>query len=113
VVQQPLPGAMRGRHAGIQLLVSLDATYNGAAVKEAAQCGIPTAGLVNHHRDLSYLTFPIFARDYHPRFQHFFLDWLLRVANVRLSDAAHGSGAGGPRAAAAAATAAAPAAGDK
>lgn len=58
-------------------------------------------------QDLSHITYPIFARDYHPAFQHWFMDWLLRVANVKPEDAAAATKA---RAAAAAAKAQAEAA---
>ncbi len=42
-----------------------------------------TAALVNHHSDLSAITYPIYARDSHAGFHHLLLDYLLKVANVR------------------------------
>lgn len=31
---------------------------------------------------MKYVTYPVLARDFHPGFVHFFLDWIVKVANA-------------------------------
>ena len=66
----------------LSLLVFLDSTRNGVGISEAASRNIPTIALVNSMKDLSKITYPVLARDFHPEFAHFFLDWIVKVANV-------------------------------
>jgi len=49
------------------------------AIQEAFTHGILTASVVNAHTPLERITYPIYAGEGHPAFQHFFLDWLLKV----------------------------------
>lgn len=79
----PAVGVMRGQAKKLQLLVFLDTTANTVAIQEAYQTGIPTIGLVNHTQDLGTITYPVLARDFHPNFVHFFLEWVLKVVNIR------------------------------
>lgn len=73
-----LPGAARA----LSLLVALDATRNAIALSEAAARGIPTIALASGQVDAAAVTYPVVARDFSPAFVHFFLDLLVRVANV-------------------------------
>jgi ribosomal protein S2 len=68
------------RHLG--LLVFLDSTRNAVGISEAASRNVPTIALINSIKDLSKITYPVMARDFHPEFVHFFLDWVVKVANV-------------------------------
>lgn len=78
-----LPNAATGRlSSSLALVLVLDLSYGAEAVREAAGRNIMTASLLNAHSDLSDIHYPIYASEFHPRFQHFFLEWLLRVANL-------------------------------
>jgi hypothetical protein len=76
------PGTMRGRGRDLRLLVVLDTTRNAAALSEAAQRGIPSIALASGQANMASVTYPVAARDFSPEFVHFFLDMLVRVANV-------------------------------
>lgn len=78
-----LLGSLTGKMGRIGLMVVLDPSHNHWALREAEQRNIPSISLVAHHKDLSSVTWPVYARDNHPNFQHFFLDWVLKVVNVR------------------------------
>lgn len=75
-----------------------------------------TASVVNAHTPMDRVTYPIYAGEGHPAFQHFLLDWLLKVANMapppqRASAQQAGKAAGAAGVAAAAAAPPARAAG--
>uniref|UniRef100_A0A7R9VU55 Uncharacterized protein n=1 Tax=Chlamydomonas euryale TaxID=1486919 RepID=A0A7R9VU55_9CHLO len=93
--QLPLSRTVQGDHAKLRLIVALDLTHDHTVVEEAHARGLLTASVVNLHSDLSAITYPIYAGEYQLRYQHFFLDWLIKVANVPPADG------GGPGAAAA------------
>ncbi|GLI66020.1 hypothetical protein VaNZ11_009724 [Volvox africanus] len=77
------PAVGRGGHADrLALMVALDLSYGGDAVREATERKIPTVSLLNGHSDISHVTFPVYASESHAGFQHFFLEWLLRVVNL-------------------------------
>lgn len=76
-------GSLRGMQRNLRLLVFLDSTKNAVAIKEAYNRNIPTISLVNTTRDLSLVTYPVLARDFTPNFVHFFLDWIIKVANAK------------------------------
>lgn len=78
-----VPGSKTGRLAKLQLLVILDPTFAHKALVEAHQSNIVTISPVNHYTDLSTVTYPVYARDNNPRFAHFFMEWLMRVVNLR------------------------------
>jgi ribosomal protein S2 len=80
-------GSLRGEARHLALMVVLDSTRNTPALREAYQVNIPTIALVNPTRDLSNITYPVLARDFHPGFVHFFLDWLIKVVNVQPGEA--------------------------
>lgn len=63
-------------------MVFLDSTKNQVAIKEAYLRNIPTVAIVNSMNDMKYVTYPVLARDFHPGFVHFFLDWIVKVANA-------------------------------
>ena len=43
-----------------------------------------SVSLVNPHSDqLSRISYPVYAGEAHPAFNHFFLDWLVKAANLR------------------------------
>lgn len=63
-------------------MVFLDSTRNQVAIKEAYLRNTPTVAIVNSMNEMKYVTYPILARDFHPGFVHFFLDWVLKVANA-------------------------------
>ncbi|GLC34102.1 hypothetical protein PLESTB_000837600 [Pleodorina starrii] len=89
---QPTVG--RGGHADrLALVVALDLSFGGEAVREAAERKIPTVSLLNGHSDTAAVTYPVYASESHAGFQHFFLEWLLRVVNLP-PPAAPGSGSG-------------------
>jgi len=81
--QMRAPGMLRACFKRLRLLVVLDATHNALALREAAHRSIPTISLVAHNCDLAHVTYPVLGREFHPKFTHFFLDWLVKVANVR------------------------------
>jgi hypothetical protein len=56
------------------------------AIQEAFTHGLLTASVVNGHTPLDRVTYPIYAGEGHPAFQHFFLDWLLKVRPWKKSD---------------------------
>jgi len=87
------PRTLPGRGRDLRLLIVLDTTRNAIALQEAAQRSIPTIALASGQVDMSNVTYPVFARDYSPEFVHFFLDMLVRVANV-VPDAAAAARAG-------------------
>lgn len=64
----------------------LDTTRNSIALREAAQRSIPTIALASGQVDMSAVTYPVLARDFSPEFVHFFLDMLIKVANVAPQD---------------------------
>ncbi|GIL45167.1 hypothetical protein Vafri_2494 [Volvox africanus] len=77
------PAVGRGGHSDrLALMVVLDLSYGGEAVREATERKIPTVSLLNGHSDTSQVTFPVYASESHAGFQHFFLEWLLRVVNL-------------------------------
>ncbi|EFJ53016.1 hypothetical protein VOLCADRAFT_102635 [Volvox carteri f. nagariensis] len=77
------PAVGRGGHSErLALVVALDLSYGGDAVREATERKIPTVSLLNGHSDTSHVTFPVYASESHAGFQHFFLEWLLRVVNL-------------------------------
>ncbi|KAG1677814.1 hypothetical protein FOA52_008578 [Chlamydomonas sp. UWO 241] len=80
--QLPLPRVLTGDASKLRLIVVLDLTHDLPAVIEAHARGVMTASLVNAHSDLSLITYPVFAGEYQLRYQHFLLDWILKVANV-------------------------------
>ena len=73
---------LAGRGRDLRLLIVLDTTRNSIALQEAAQRSIPTIALASGQVDMSHVTYPVLARDFSPAFVHFFLDMLVRVANV-------------------------------
>eukprot|EP00775_Hariotina_reticulata_P001546 gene1546-1885_t len=75
-------GSLRGVPRDLSLMVFLDSTKNAVAIKEAFHRNIPTIALVNTVNDMSQVTYPVLARDFSPDFVHFFLDWIVKVANV-------------------------------
>ncbi|PNH11488.1 hypothetical protein TSOC_001679 [Tetrabaena socialis] len=81
-----LPGSLPGRpgqRGELALVVCLDLSYGGEAVREAYERNVPSVSLLNGHSDASHVTYPVYAAEAHAGFQHFFLGWLLRVANVQ------------------------------
>jgi ribosomal protein S2 len=84
---------LQGRGRDLRLLVVLDTTANEIALREAAQRGVPTVALASGQADLRTVTYPVFARDYSPAFVHFFLDALVKVANVAPRPRGGGAGA--------------------
>lgn len=89
------PRTLPGRGRDLRLLVVLDTTRNAIALQEAAQRGIPTVALASGQVDMSSVTYPVLARDFSPDFVHFFLDLLVRVANVPPGAGAGGGGEAG------------------
>lgn len=77
-----LPKSLTGRAAPLALLIVLDLTHGAEAVQEAAARNVMTASVLNAHTELTGITYPIFASEFYPRFQHFFLEWLLKVVNM-------------------------------
>ncbi|KAG2447629.1 hypothetical protein HYH02_007547 [Chlamydomonas schloesseri] len=75
-------GAGRGRFRQPALVVVLDLSYGGEAVREAAARNVPTVALLNGHSDAAAVTFPVYASESHLGYHHFFLEWLLRVVNI-------------------------------
>eukprot|EP00879_Flechtneria_rotunda_P021562 GHRR01022725.1.p2 GENE.GHRR01022725.1~~GHRR01022725.1.p2 ORF type:complete len:107 (-),score=31.47 GHRR01022725.1:1622-1942(-) len=75
-------GSLRGTAKHLSLLVLLDSTKNAVAIKEAYNRNVPTIAVGNTLRDMSQVTYPVLARDFHPSFAHFFLDWIIKVANA-------------------------------
>lgn len=49
---------------------------------EAGAAGVLTASLLNAHTRTDGITYPIYASEAHPAYAHFFLDWVLKVANL-------------------------------
>ncbi|GFR51526.1 hypothetical protein Agub_g13942 [Astrephomene gubernaculifera] len=84
----PTAGQRGGKTTQLALVVSLDLSYGGEAVREAYERNIPTVSLLNGHSDASCVTFPVYASESHAGYQHFFLEWLLRVVNMPRSPAA-------------------------
>lgn len=80
-------GSLRGMPRHLRLMVFLDTTRNTVAIKEAFNRNIPTISLVNTTKDLSLITYPVLARDFSPAFVHFFLDWIVKVANAAPGEA--------------------------
>lgn len=80
--QLPLPRVLTGDAAKLRLIVVLDLTHDLPAVLEAHARGVMTASLVNAHSDLSHITYPVYAGENQLRYQHFLLDWIIKVANV-------------------------------
>ncbi len=79
----PLPGPPSTSDSReLSLVVALDLSYGGDAVREAYERNVPTVSLLNAHSDTSLVTYPVYASEAHAGYQHFFLDWLLRVVNV-------------------------------
>jgi ribosomal protein S2 len=76
------PRTLQGRARDLRLLVVLDTTRNEIALREASERGIPTVALASGQADMRTVTYPVFARDFSPAFVHFFLDALVKVANV-------------------------------
>ncbi|GIL78916.1 hypothetical protein Vretifemale_8314 [Volvox reticuliferus] len=77
------PAVGRGGHSDrLALMVVLDLSYGSDAVREAVERKIPTVSLLNGHSETSHVTFPVYASESHAGFQHFFLEWLLRVVNL-------------------------------
>ncbi|KXZ51795.1 hypothetical protein GPECTOR_11g238 [Gonium pectorale] len=74
---------MLGRSEQLSLVVALDLSYGGEVVREAYERNIPSVGLLNGHSDASRVSYPVYGSEAHAGFQHFFLDWLLRLVNVR------------------------------
>jgi hypothetical protein len=77
------PRTLPGRARDLRLLIVLDTTRNTIALQEAAQRGVATVALASGQVDMSAVTYPVLARDFSPEFAHFFLDMLVRVANVK------------------------------
>lgn len=77
-----LPGSATGPASQLSLLVVMDLSYGIDAIEEAHSHGIPTIALVNAHKDLSQITYPVLAAESHLAFHHFFLDWILKVVNL-------------------------------
>eukprot|EP00878_Enallax_costatus_P015756 GHUV01016511.1.p1 GENE.GHUV01016511.1~~GHUV01016511.1.p1 ORF type:complete len:167 (+),score=16.69 GHUV01016511.1:34-501(+) len=75
-------GSLRGTPKDLRLFVFLDSTRNQVAIKEAYLRNIPTIAIVNSVNEMKYITYPVLARDFHPGFVHFFLDWIVKVANA-------------------------------
>ncbi|KAF5837985.1 hypothetical protein DUNSADRAFT_3578 [Dunaliella salina] len=78
----PLEGSLTGKSGRLQLLVNLDLSFGEEAIQEAYNHGLLTASVVNAHTPLDRVTYPIYAGEGHPSYQHFFLDWLLKAVNV-------------------------------
>lgn len=76
------PRTLPGRARDLQLMIVMDTTRNAVALQEAAMCGVPTIALASGQVDMSQVTYPVLARDFSPGFSHFFLDLLVKVANV-------------------------------
>eukprot|EP00967_Tisochrysis_lutea_P083208 scaffold115527_cov14-Tisochrysis_lutea.AAC.1 len=66
------------RHA-VPLTQMRDEEILDFAIQEAFTHGLLTASVVNAHTPLDRVTYPIYAGEGHPSYQHFFLDWLLKV----------------------------------
>lgn len=75
--------ALGPAHSQLRLVIVLDPTHNQRALREAWLRKMMTMSLVSHNAELGYVTYPIYAREFHPSYQHFFLDWLLKVVNVK------------------------------
>ena len=86
----PLPKMLQGDVASkLRLVVSLDPSHDDQALQEAHERGIMTASLYSaqsSHKDevMSQVTYPIYAGENTPAYQHFFLTWLLKVSNVSI-----------------------------
>jgi len=78
----PLEGSLTGKPGRLQLLVNLDLSFGEEAIQEAFTHGLLTASVVNAHTPLDRVTYPIYAGEGHPSYQHFFLDWLLKAVNL-------------------------------
>ena len=83
--QLPMPNSAAGVGAKLSLLLVMDLTHGAEAVAEASRHNVLTASLVNAHSDLSAVSYPIYASESHLAYQHFFLDWLLKVVNLPAS----------------------------
>lgn len=79
-------GSLKGVPQDLQLMIFLDSTKNAVAIKEAYNRNIPTIAITNTTKDMSLVTYPVLARDSSPAFVHFFLDWIVKVANVAPSE---------------------------
>jgi ribosomal protein S2 len=73
---------LAGRGRDLRLMIVLDTSSNSIALSEAVQRGVPTVALASGQADMSPVTYPVLARDFSPEFVHFFLDMLVKVANV-------------------------------
>lgn len=84
----PLPNMLQGNASKLRLLILLDLTHDEAAVHEAYDHNVFTISLLNTHSSaqdvLSRITYPVYAGENALRFQHFFLEWILKVANIPL-----------------------------
>ena len=74
----------------LRLLITLDPSHDEQALIEAHARGVMTASLFSaqcSHDDevMPQVTYPIYAGENIPSYQHFFLSWILKVANVRLT----------------------------
>eukprot|EP00201_Polytomella_parva_P002740 CAMPEP_0175081898 /NCGR_PEP_ID=MMETSP0052_2-20121109/26431_1 /TAXON_ID=51329 ORGANISM="Polytomella parva, Strain SAG 63-3" /NCGR_SAMPLE_ID=MMETSP0052_2 /ASSEMBLY_ACC=CAM_ASM_000194 /LENGTH=296 /DNA_ID=CAMNT_0016352985 /DNA_START=159 /DNA_END=1049 /DNA_ORIENTATION=- len=78
----PVPNSATGSLSKLALVICLDPTYNHEVLEEAYFKSLLTISLVNSHSDLSTVNYPVYASDTHVGFQHFFLQWILRVANI-------------------------------
>nr|8A22_Bb Chain Bb, uS2m [Polytomella magna]8APN_Bb Chain Bb, uS2m [Polytomella magna]8APO_Bb Chain Bb, uS2m [Polytomella magna] len=78
----PVPNSATGALSKLALVICLDPTYNAEVLREAYFKSLLTISLVNSHSDLSSVTYPVYASDTHIGFQHFFLEWILRVSNL-------------------------------
>ncbi|GAX78031.1 hypothetical protein CEUSTIGMA_g5473.t1 [Chlamydomonas eustigma] len=81
-VKLPLPMMLQGNLSKLRLIVVLDLTHDLEAVEEAHDRNVMSVSLVNAHSDLSRITYPVYAGENHLRFQHFFLDWIIKVVNM-------------------------------
>jgi ribosomal protein S2 len=75
-------GSLRGVSRDLRLIIFLDTARSQVAVREAYHRHVPTIALVNTVADPEMVTYPILARDSHPGFTRFFLEWLVKVANA-------------------------------
>eukprot|EP00195_Chlamydomonas_chlamydogama_P013118 CAMPEP_0202904166 /NCGR_PEP_ID=MMETSP1392-20130828/28186_1 /ASSEMBLY_ACC=CAM_ASM_000868 /TAXON_ID=225041 /ORGANISM="Chlamydomonas chlamydogama, Strain SAG 11-48b" /LENGTH=271 /DNA_ID=CAMNT_0049591675 /DNA_START=443 /DNA_END=1258 /DNA_ORIENTATION=+ len=82
----PLPRSLQGDYQKLRLIIALDLTHDQEAVQEAYERNVMTISLVNAHSDLSRITYPVYAGEFHLGFQHFFLDWIVKVANLPPQD---------------------------
>eukprot|EP00798_Chlamydomonas_sp_ICE-L_P011284 gene11284-18916_t len=78
----PIPMSLQGKHSKLRLIIALDLTHDYEAIQEAFERHVMTVSVVNAHSDLSRITYPVYAGEFHVKFQHFFLDWIVKVANV-------------------------------